>query len=121
MGICNFVDPSLDSVWVDSHRQKEKVHDLVQRNIAAGTWIEYECYDDLYKAQGWAVIQIVEVYLDASGAGNRSWVARAKHIWATDQYYAWWAKKNLSSDHMHCTTFARATWGVVASIGVGAS
>ena len=120
-GLCNYVDPCLDSVWQYSHQQQDGIHAMVQQNVSIGSWVEYECCDDQYMSQGCAVARIVEVYVDASTAGSGSWVARAVHIWATEHYYAEWQRRSSPPIRTSSTTSAQETRGVAASTGVAAT
>ena len=63
-----------------------------QRVLGSGRIIEYACYDDHWRPQGRALLE-VEKYDD-----EKKGTVLGRHVKASDEYYQWYAETTLSED-----------------------
>ena len=63
-----------------------------QRVLGSGRIIEYACYDDHWRPQGRALLEVVKYDDEKKGT------ILGRHVKASDEYYQWYAETTLSED-----------------------
>ena len=93
-----------DMCWQDGRVLGPAVVEHAKRMMATGGYLEYECYDEDGNPQGRAVICLLE-WPDGDAG-----VVSARHVAASDDYYAWYAEQELGVDRAayHLCTGPRA-------------
>ena len=93
-----------DMSWQDSRVQRHGVLEHARRVMASGGYLEYECYDEDGRGQGRAIICLSE-WIDGEAG-----LFGARHVAASDEYYAWYAEQELGVDQAayHLCTGPRA-------------
>ena len=81
-----------DMVWQDAKTAGPEVLTHARGLMASGGFLEYECYDAQGADQGRAVVCLTE-WIDAEAG-----VFSARHVAASDGYYAWYAEQSLGSE-----------------------
>ena len=74
----------------DGTKEPEAARALAQRCLREGVLIEYQCYDARGRDQGSAIARF-EKWENLAALQFR-----ATHLIASDEYYEWWAAKNLA-------------------------
>ena len=77
--------PPLESVWIENALNLNLCFQLME----AGRLMEYDCYDDHGDPQGTAYLELV------SWEDKTEGLFVAKHMGATDGYYAWYGSNEL--------------------------
>ena len=77
--------PPLESVWIENSLNLNLCFQLME----AGRLMEYQCYDDGGDPQGTAYVELV------SWEDKTEGLFVAKHMGATDGYYAWYGENEL--------------------------
>ena len=77
--------PPLESVWIENALNLNLCFQLME----AGRLMEYDCYDDHGDPQGTAYMELV------SWEDKTEGLFVAKHMGATDGYYAWYGENEL--------------------------
>ena len=104
---------SLDGLALDAGRSTPKqLTRFGEESLYPGTFIEYDCHDNLDAPQGKALAHINKIrHQDETGIR-----LEANHVASADGYYEHWAKANLGDSsalyHLCATAFTKceAAW-----------